>query len=346
MNGLKRTSPTNNLSSGEIIKKPKLNQVNKSPTTTILGATSKPSTIKTINTKPIKQPSTTLTTTATNKLVSKPNKSVNSNENVTKNSEEIKEKPNNTQTNRKLVKNKPDLENKNNTKPLTTNGSAKPSTITEPAKASSSPRKLISLLEVPLVKPSKPITKPNPVKSIAKPVVDNKPDVSEVATPKISNKEHQNIVVSDALVSFNDVDERMGDVDDRTKHLQGQATFPSLKLNELNALISESASKGSAKDFLANLLKVSQSSQSLANKKQTVMEIGESEPLSDKLLQDRENSLNELQRQLSISQSNDAASMDKVVSKNTQDLLETIGTILEMTKKKMITEQQRSVSRN
>jgi len=167
-----------------------------------------------------------------------------------------------------------------------------------------------------------------------------------VATPKISNKEHQNIVVSDALVSFNDVDERMGDVDDRTKHLQGQATFPSLKLNELNALISESASKGSAKDFLANLLKVSQSSQSLANKKQTVMEIGESEPLSDKLLQDRENSLNELQRQLSISQSNDAASMDKVVSKNTQDLLETIGTILEMTKKKMITEQQRSVSRN
>ncbi len=178
---------------------------------------------------------------------------------------------------------------------------------------------------------------------------NNKPENGGVPLQKILNKEQAPVAIPDSLVSFNDVDERMGDVDDRNKQLeqkqQAQPTFPTSKLNELNALISESASKGSAKDFLANLLKASQPPPPVQAVAESFVE-SEQQQLSDKLLQDSKNSLNELQKQLSISQSNDAATVDKATSKNTQQLLEMIGTILEMTQKKLMTEQQISVSKN
>jgi len=181
-------------------------------------------------------------------------------------------------------------------------------------------------------------------------VTSNKPENSGVPLQKNLNKEQASVAIPDSLVSFNDVDERMGDVDDRNKQLeqkqQAQPTFPTSKLNELNALISESASKGSAKDFLANLLKASQPPPPVQAVPESLAVESEQQQLSDKLLQDSKNSLNELQKQLSISQSNDAATVDKSTSKNTQQLLEMIGTILEMTQKKLMTEQQISVSKN
>ena len=136
-------------------------------------------------------------------------------------------------------------------------------------------------------------------------------------------------------MTFNDVDERaiIGDVDERAK-----PAFPTSKLNQLSTLITESSSKGTAKDFLSNLLKASEG---LTQPTKTIQTSEPLQPaLTDKLLQDSKNSLQELQKQLKISESNDEASADKKASTNTQQLLEMIGTILEMTQKKMLTEQQ------
>lgn len=381
MNGLKRTSP-NNLNPNEI-KKPKLAPNQTSPTSIIAKLT------KSATNSLVKSSKIDKTIETTSKSVLKINsniKSVKTNvkspgmkstgipqELETKNESVVNITLPKTQLNRiKSIKQKPESESINKTGVKSaSNGTTKQASNLKSVRTDdknsnvknnnndnnngnkNTSRKLPSILDIEV--------KSNPViQSATKSTIPLKSKSNLIKTKEsetVVAKKSDKVTDEQISLTFNDVDERITDVDERT--IEGKieidksnATtsdkqvpdFSTSKLNELSNLISETKSgdKGSATDFLAKLLQATKPTQTQENSEleKSFEELGNENQSIDKLLQNSKNSLNELQRQLTISKQNDEQTADKKTSTNTQQLLEMIGSILEMTQQKLKADQQ------